>query len=109
LGFARLRLHAALSISILFLHSWMRWVVLAAAVIVVLRALRGWLASQPWGPTDDKAGRIFTGVLDLQFLLGLILYAVLSPITTAAFTDMGAAMRDSLLRYWAVEHAFGML
>src|SRR5690606_42004172 len=83
LGFARLRLHAALSISILFLHSWMRWVVLAAAVIVVLRALRGWLASQPWGPTDDKAGRIFTGVLDLQFLLGLILYAVLSPITRA--------------------------
>ena len=47
--------------------------------------------------------------LDLQFLLGLLLYGVLSPITWAAFHDIGAAMKDSIARFWTVEHAFGMI
>jgi NhaP-type Na+/H+ or K+/H+ antiporter len=46
---------------------------------------------------------------DLQFLVGLLLYAVFSPLTRAAFTDFGAAMRDSVLRFFAVEHIFGMV
>ena len=45
----------------------------------------------------------------LQFLVGLLLYAVFSPLTRAAFTDFGAAMRDSVLRFFAVEHIFGMV
>jgi hypothetical protein len=42
--------------------------------------------------------------MDLQMLLGLLLYAFLSPITSAIFDDFGAAMRDSTSRFWAVEH-----
>ncbi len=95
--------------AVLLLHSWVRWVVLAAAVVVLVRSLRGWLGSQPWTTADARSGRIFISALDFQFLLGLILYAGLSPITRAALSDMGAAMRDGLMRYWAVEHAFGML
>jgi hypothetical protein len=37
------------------------------------------------------------------------LYAVYSPITREAFGDFGAAMRTSSVRFWAVEHGFGML
>lgn len=88
--------------AVLFLHSWLRWLVLAAALVVLIRSLRGWLGSRPWTATDTSAGRIFTIVLDVQLLLGLILYAGLSPITWAALSDMGAAMRDGLMRYWAV-------
>jgi len=33
-----------------------------------------------------------------------LLYGIFSPLTTSAFSDMGAAMRDSTLRFWAVEH-----
>ena len=51
----------------------------------------------------------FTIALDVQILIGLYLYFVLSPFTTAAFNDFGAAMRTPPLRFWAVEHAFGML
>ena len=32
-----------------------------------------------------------------------------SPRTQAAFADMGAAMKDSILRYFAVEHMLAML
>ena len=30
-------------------------------------------------------------------------------VAGAAFEDVGAAMRDSGLRFWAVEHTVGML
>src|SRR5690606_27444034 len=95
--------------AVLHLHSWLRWVVLVAAAFVLIRALIGWLGSRPWTTADARAGKIFSITLDLQFLLGLILYAGLSPITWTALSDMGAAMRDGQLRYWAVEHAFGMI
>src|SRR4029434_1669644 len=48
-------------------------------------------------------------LLDLQFLIGLALYAWLSPITQEAFRDIGAAMKSAGLRFCAIEHIFGML
>ena len=48
-------------------------------------------------------------VLDLQMLLGLLLYLVLSPFTAEAFKDFGAAMKNSGLRFFAVEHLALML
>ena len=48
-------------------------------------------------------------MLDLQVLLGLLLYFVFSPLTKAALSDFGGAMSDPLMRFWAVEHGFGMI
>ena len=47
--------------------------------------------------------------LDVQVLLGLLLYGSLSPFTAQAMSDFGAAMRDPVLRFWAVEHFTMML
>jgi hypothetical protein len=47
--------------------------------------------------------------LDLQLLLGLALYLGLSPTTSAIFGNFGAAMRDPVARFWAVEHVTTML
>jgi hypothetical protein len=47
--------------------------------------------------------------LDLQLLLGLALYFILSPITGNVFQDFGGAMSNAVLRFWAVEHVFGMV
>ena len=44
-----------------------------------------------------------------QLVFGLLLYLFFSPITRSAFQDFGAAMKDSQLRYWAVEHSFIMI
>jgi len=45
----------------------------------------------------------------VQLLVGLLLYFALSPFTTDAMKDFGAAMRTPALRFWAVEHVFGMV
>jgi len=34
------------------------------------------------------------------------MYFFISPITAMALSDFGAAMKDSVLRFWAVEHTF---
>ena len=84
---------------LLIVHSWLRWAVLAAGIFAAARG----------GSGRGSAGRWYTILLDTQMLLGLLLYFVLSPLTTAALGDFGTAMRTPQLRYFAVEHVFGML
>lgn len=93
----------------LMVHSYLRWLVLAFAILAVMRAIAGWHGKGLFTPADDRAGRAFTVLVDIQLLVGLLLYVALSPITRSTMTNMGAAMRDSVLRFWAVEHIFGML
>jgi hypothetical protein len=50
----------------------------------------------------------FTSLLNLQFILGLVLYGI-SPITRSAMANFAATMKDSTLRFYAVEHLAGML
>lgn len=95
--------------TVLTIHSWLRWLVILFGLVAFVRAATGAVASRPWTPADDRAGAWFGRVLDVQFLLGLILYVFLSPFTHAAFADLGAAMKNSGLRFWVVEHFFGMV
>jgi hypothetical protein len=92
----------------LTVHSLLRWLVLIVALVALARALSAWAGRKGWTAADDRAGKLFVGTLDLQFLIGLVLYVALSPLTSAAFQDFGGAMRNSTLRFWAVEHIFGM-
>lgn len=88
----------------LFLHSWTRWGLLIAAVLIIAQAFRGWSGSQVWDEGKAKLSAAFVHLSSVQLVLGLLLYGVFSPLTTSAFSDMGNAMRDSALRFWAVEH-----
>ncbi len=58
---------------------------------------------------DNIAGLLLTIFVDIQFLIGIILYAFVSPITRAAFADFGAAMKNADLRFYAVEHITMMI
>lgn len=95
--------------SVLFLHSWLRWAVLLLGLLALVRAIAGASGRRPWLPADDRAGKFFIIALDVQIVLGLILYFFLSPITGAAMADFGAAMKSSGPRFWAVEHVFGVV
>ena len=95
--------------AVLVLHSWLRWAVLAFALVAILRALAGARTGRPWDATDDRSGKLFVIALDVQVLLGLLLYFVLSPLTRSALADFGGAMQVSAVRFWAVEHVFGMV
>jgi hypothetical protein len=89
-------------------HSLLRWIVLIACLWALARVWSGLFARAEWTRKDQIAGLIFTSVLNVQFVLGLILYAI-SPITRTALANFAAAMKDSSLRFFAVEHSAGML
>jgi hypothetical protein len=90
----------------LFLHSWNRWLILIAGIIVIASAIKGINKKSDYTDFQRKWSFIFLGSLHLQLLVGLAMYFFLSPLTMQALGDFGAAMKDSVLRFWAVEHAF---
>lgn len=92
----------------LSLHSWLRWAILILGVIAIVRAIGG-RGGRPWTSSDDNIGKWYNISLDVQFLIGLLLYVWLSPITQVAFADFGGAMRNAGLRFFAVEHLVGMV
>ncbi|HEY5811459.1 MAG TPA: hypothetical protein VIT23_02250 [Terrimicrobiaceae bacterium] len=89
-------------------HNLLRWIVLIACLWALARVWSGFFGRSEWTRKDQVAGLIFTSLLNLQVVLGVILYAI-SPITRTAMMNFGAAMKDSTLRFFAVEHVFGML
>lgn len=91
-------------IGFLHLHDTLRWLLLLGIVIILVKYLTGWLGAKPWTKGDNILGIVFTSIMDLQFLTGIVLYFFLSPVTKQAFADFGAAMKDSDLRFYAVEH-----
>lgn len=94
---------------VLSLHSVVRWLVVILGLLAAGRSLAGWLGRGNWGPLEDRLGMWFTTVMDLQLLLGLLLYFFLSPITTTAFRNFGSALADPGRRFWVVEHLLTMV
>ena len=94
---------------LLGLHNLNRWIILIVGLYVTLRAFQGWMGKQEWKDSDKRSNLIFTIAMDTQFLLGLILYIFLSPLTKVAFQDFGAAMGEATLRFFAIEHTLIMV
>ena len=93
---------------VLMVHSVIRWLVLLALVARVGRAMQGSVSTVAWGSADRGLSGIALGLTHLQVVLGLGLFA-LSPKVSSALGDMGAAMGQSMLRFWAVEHPTSMI
>jgi hypothetical protein len=90
----------------LLLHSWVRWVALAAGVLATVSAVRG-VSSQD--VRADRWGLVLTIVMDVQLVIGLLLYFAVSPVMESIRANFAAAMPDPQLRFWAVEHVAGMV
>lgn len=93
----------------LHLHDTLRWLLLLSLVTTLVKYLIGWLGGLHWKKTDNLMGVVFTSIMDLQLLVGIVLYFFLSPITGAALEDFGAAMKNADLRFYAVEHSLMMI
>ena len=88
--------------TVLLLHSWIRWIALVACVGVTLAALRGKVDGER--SIADRWGLVAMMTLDLQLLLGLVLYLGLSPNMQEILNHFGESMKRADTRFWAVEH-----
>ncbi|WP_010252283.1 hypothetical protein [Myroides injenensis] len=80
-------------------HSGVAYLALIFLLIVVINAFSGLATNREFTEKDRKLGLFGLIFCHIQLLLGLILYFV-SPMVQS----FGVAMKDPLLRLYAVEH-----
>lgn len=90
-------------------HSGLRWLLLIMACGSVGYAINGLVTKREIDDIDDRLNKFTVVFAHIQLVLGLLLYFVTSPVVKAAHSDMGAAMKDAVLRFWAVDHMVGMI
>jgi len=83
--------------------------VLLTGLVAWLRAISGKTARRPWTPKDELWGLLLTISVDLQFLVGVVLYAFLSPIVRQGLRNFSVAMQINVVRFFTIEHAIGMI
>jgi hypothetical protein len=88
---------------LLILHSIVRWLVVIAALAAAGKAFAGWLGKGTWSHLDDHLGLFFTMAMDIQVLIGLVLYFV-SPLIRTALTDLPAAFANPTLLFFSFLH-----
>lgn len=57
-----------------YTHSGWRYIVILVLIIAVAMMLIGWLGKRRWGAWDQRVGMITPIVIDIQWLLGLVLW-----------------------------------
>lgn len=94
---------------LLFVHSWWRWVVLVTLAMAVALGGWRWARRAPWTIASKRAALLAMLALDLQLVLGLLLYLGVSPFTRLAMEDVSSAVKDPHLRFWLFEHGPTMI
>lgn len=61
---------------LLGLHSVWRWVVLLVIVVALVRGIMGWVRGGPWTSSDRTLALLTTTAIDIQIVLGLLLYGI---------------------------------
>jgi hypothetical protein len=92
----------------LFVHSILRWIVVTVGTISVYRAVNGYLGRRHWTRYDGTIGLGFVLALDLQLVLGSLLY-IRSPITVLGIHELDLTLQARVLRFWTFEHPLLMI
>lgn len=94
---------------LLLAHSWTRWIVYVGATVLFVRMALRARSHHEFEGIDNYVLWMYNWALSFQVLFGLSLYLFLSPMVRLAFQAGAEAMKNHVLRFWMVEHAFGML
>jgi hypothetical protein len=88
---------------LLHIHSLLRYILLIFILISIIKSFSGWFGKKQYLPGDKKVALFTLISAHLQLVIGLILYFI-SPSVKVGLANMGEAMKDPGLRFWAVEH-----
>ncbi len=97
--------------TILALHNFVRWIVFLFGLLAIGQAVLRWRGVRKEGKPFPRMGLFFSISLDIQLLLGALLYFVYSPWALRGVLTQGVAfaMKQGEYRFFAVEHGLFML
>jgi len=91
------------------LHSGLRWIVLILALLAIVKAFMGMQKKSAFTNSDNKIGLMLISFMDIQLIIGLVLY-VFGPLGFKNIQNMGGeVMKNPYNRFFAMEHLVGML
>ncbi|OSZ82501.1 hypothetical protein CAP35_04315 [Chitinophagaceae bacterium IBVUCB1] len=95
---------------LLHLHNFLRWFVIIFALWTIIKTMGGLSGNKPFTKAEKRPAMLLMIICDTQLLLGLMLYFTGAwGLKNIQNQGMGAVMKDSISRFWAVEHFAGML
>ena len=93
-------------------HSLLRYFILIALLVVIIKAVIGLMNKQPYGKWDNKFSLYLFIFTHMQLLVGLIIYFMnlFNYAGDRKLVHFGSeTMSTPGIRYWTVEHIFAML
>lgn len=90
-------------------HNLLRWVVVLGGIYALIALIRGLTSQARYGRSEESAGRFFVSMLDLQVVVGVILYLISPFVKNAMQAGMGEVMSNTALRSILVEHVVLMV
>jgi hypothetical protein len=74
---------------VLFLHSWVRWIILIVAVAALVKHAIGLMQKSPYDKMARGLMAGFSGLMDLQVLLGIVLLVLIGGPQRMHFEHLG--------------------
>lgn len=93
--------------TLLVLHNLFRWLILVFGFWTVISAISGLSSRRIYSANDGRANLFFMISMDIQLLLGLVLYFMGG--WYSGFSDMSETMKDPMTRFFTVEHSLMMI
>lgn len=94
--------------TLLILHSWFRWLVLASLGYALFRAYRGYSSGGPFTKNDDSIRHWTATIAHIQLIIGFTLY-LKSSVVKAFFANPGDGIQHLGTAFFGVIHILLML
>ena len=89
---------------LLHLHNLLRYIIVILLIVTIIKSFVGWIGRKEYERIDNKLSLFLLIGAHLQLLVGLVLY-----FTSPLVVSFSAAMKEPILRFWAVEHMAAMI
>ena len=95
-------------LTLLAIHSLLRWLVLVSLIYATFRAYNGWRSDKVFTKFDNTVRHTTATIAHIQLILGLWLYLI-SPVVDYFLHNFNDAVHLREIRFFGMEHSLMML
>ncbi|MFB6453895.1 hypothetical protein ACE38W_01390 [Chitinophaga sp. Hz27] len=94
--------------ALVFLHSYIRWMVVLSIAYAIFRAARGYYLRRPFTATDNAVRHWTSTIAHIQLIAGMTVYTQ-SPVVKYFWQNKSTAVADFSVTFYALLHLILMI